>query len=209
MRSLFSKTVTRASELLRCGQARGARSDHSHAFTSASLRRLRLNPAFRERVIDDGALDHLDRDRRFIDSEHARGLARSGADPPGELGKIVGGMQHAHRRAPPVAIDQIVPVGNDVVERTAGVAERHAAIHAASALFTQLFFRKILIDFKPIIDPLGHWPARSQFPRVIHEAGRLTHVAPAQAASARRLRERERADLGYRLARCDPLPALA
>ena len=32
------------------------------------------------------------------------------------------------------AIDEIVPVRNDVVHRAAGVAERHAAIHAARAL---------------------------------------------------------------------------
>ena len=33
-----------------------------------------------------------------------------------------------------LAIDQVVPVRNDVVDRAAGLAERNAAVHAARAL---------------------------------------------------------------------------
>ena len=62
------------------------------------------------------------------------GFARRRTDASGELREVVGGVQTADRFLPAAAIDQIVPVGNDVGERAAGVAERHAAIHAARAL---------------------------------------------------------------------------
>ena len=84
----------------------------------------------------------LDRYRRLIDPQHARCLARSGTDAAGELRKIIGGVQDADGLVPAAAKDQIVPIRNHVVERAAGVAERHAAIHAARALGLDLFERE-------------------------------------------------------------------
>ena len=53
---------------------------------------------------------------------------------PVNSGKLLVACSCADRVFPAVAIDEIIPVRNDVVHRTAGVAERHAAIHAARAL---------------------------------------------------------------------------
>ena len=47
-------------------------------------------------------------------------------------------MQLLDRVAPLAAVDEIVPVGDQVAQRAALVAERHAAVHAAGALTPQL-----------------------------------------------------------------------
>src|SRR5687768_9501158 len=121
-------------QLLRGSHSCWTGSDHSHALSSAFQRRLRLDPAHLPRVVDDAALDYFNGDRRLIDPEHARGLTRRWTDAPGELRKVVGGVQHADGILPAVAVNQIVPVGNDVVQRTAGMTEGNAAVHAAGTL---------------------------------------------------------------------------
>lgn len=40
-------------------------------------------------MTDDGALDELDGDGRLMDAEDAGGFAGSGADAPGEFGKLL------------------------------------------------------------------------------------------------------------------------
>ena len=64
-------------------------------------------------------LDRLDRDRVAVDSQDASRLARGRADAPRELREVVGGVKLAKRLLPAVAVDQVVPVGNDVVDRAA------------------------------------------------------------------------------------------
>ena len=93
------------------------------------------DPALVPRAVDDRVLDLLDRDRvALVDLEHARGLARRRAQAAGELGEVVRRVQLADRVVPAVAVDEVVPVGDQVAERAAVVAERHAALHAARAL---------------------------------------------------------------------------
>ena len=75
----------------------------------------------------------------------------AGTDAAGELGKIVGRMQAIDRLAPASAINQIVPVGNDVAERAALVAEGDAAIHAARALRAQLVLGHLEIVLAPVL----------------------------------------------------------
>ena len=72
-----------------------------------------------------------------VDAEHARSLARRGAQASGEFGKVVRRVQPIDRRAPPIAIHEIVPVGNQVAERAALMTERNAAVHAARRLILQ------------------------------------------------------------------------
>ena len=69
-----------------------------------------------------------------VDAEHAGRLARRRAQPAGELGEVVGGVQPLDGLVPVVAVDQVVPVGDEVAERAAVVAERDAAVHAARRL---------------------------------------------------------------------------
>ena len=154
---------------------RRAGSDDRDLLLCARFRNFRTNPSFLERMIDDGALDHFNRDRRLIDAEHACRLARGRADAAGELGEVVGGMQHAYRGPPPVAIDQIIPVRNDVVQRAAGVAEGHAAIHAARTLCAHFFQGKILIDLQPVVNAFFDGSARGELAGVFQKTSCFTH----------------------------------
>ena len=146
MRSSRSNTVTVWPALLSCAaQASPAGPEPTTAtFLPVRLtRRLGDDPPLLEALVDDRALDALDRDRRLADAEHARALARRRADPPGELGEVVGLVQARQRLAPLPAVDEVVPLGDEVVDRAARgparqhrprVAEGDAAIHAARPL---------------------------------------------------------------------------
>src|SRR5260221_396998 len=94
-----------------------------------------------------------------------------------ELGKIVGRMQNLERGAPLVPIDQSVPVGNDVVHRAAGLAERYAAIHAARALPSRLVVlereNEFAIPAHALLDGERDFRDSLQF----HEAGDFAHVS--------------------------------
>src|SRR4029077_13289970 len=74
-----------------------------------------------------------------------------GADAAGEFRKIVGRVQCHQRLAPLVAIDQIVPVRDQIVDRAALMTERDAAIHAARRLGTQYWLRKGFDKLLPVL----------------------------------------------------------
>src|SRR5256886_6397301 len=99
----------------------------------------------------------------FADAEHARSLARRRANAAGPLGEVVGLVQPRQRLAPLPAVDQIVPLGDEVVDRTAGraafeqlagVAERNAAIHATRALLAQRLLGQVVVKLPPVADAL-------------------------------------------------------
>ena len=173
--------VARAIQLLRGGEARRARTDDGNSLPGARLGRFRLDPAFFPCAVDDGFFDQFDRDGRFVDPQDARRFAWRGANAPGKLRKIISGMEDADRILPAVAIDEIVPVRNDVVDRAARVAERNAAIHAARALHAHFFFRERLVDLEIIVNALRDRTPRRHFTRVFLEAGDLTHESPGLA----------------------------
>jgi hypothetical protein len=177
--------VTNSAKLLRSRQSCWSRTYNGHFFPAAMPRQLRLNPAFGEPALNDTLFDLLDRHRRLIDAQHASRFAWRGTNPPGEFRKIIGGVQLPNGIFPAAAINQIVPVGDDVIDRTSCVTERDAAIHTARALVAQLRLRKILIDFEPIVHAFCDWPARGEFTAVFHEAGGLTHAAPVQVPHLR------------------------
>src|SRR5262249_42165952 len=112
--------------------------DHGGRHPGLDGRRARHDPALVPGAVDDRDLDLLDRDRvALADLQHARRLAGRGAEPAGELREVVGRGQLGGRLAPAVAVDEVVPVGDQVPERAAVVAERDAALHAARALLAQ------------------------------------------------------------------------
>src|SRR5437660_177446 len=111
-------------------EPRGPGADDGHLLAGAKGRRARGDPALVEGPLDDRKLDRLDRDRVVVDLEHARALARRGAQPARPLGEVVRRVQAVDRLAPVVLVHEVVPVGDDVAERTTLVAERDAAVHA-------------------------------------------------------------------------------
>src|ERR1700760_2852745 len=137
-----------------------------------------MNPAFLPRPFHDALLDHLDRDRRLIDTQHARRFTRRWTNPSREFRKIVRRMQTPDRALPAIVVRQVVPVGNQVVHRASGVAEGHPAIHAARALVTLLLDRKRLVNFEPVLHPFFHFAARWLLALDFEKSGDLTHVSP-------------------------------
>src|SRR5262249_47588409 len=121
-------------QLLRAREARRPRSDDGDLLAGLFGVDLRLDPAFFPALVDNGAFDRLDGDGRLDDVDRAARLAGCGADAAGELREIVGRVEVAERLHPVAPVDEVVPVGDLVVHRTAGVAIRHPAIHAARRL---------------------------------------------------------------------------
>jgi hypothetical protein len=66
-------------------------------------------------------------------------------------------METSDRFLPSASIHKVIPVGDDIVYRAAGVTKRDATVHAARSLFLLLLFRKPAVNFKPIIDPFRDW----------------------------------------------------
>src|SRR6516164_6269522 len=119
-------------QLLRTRKPRRTRAYDRDAFAAALRRQSRLDPAFPPAAVDNRAFDRLYGDRIVVNIERARRLARRRANASGELRKIVGRVQGFQRRPPLIAIDEVVPIRDQVVDRATFMAERNAAIHAAS-----------------------------------------------------------------------------
>src|SRR6185436_13579814 len=109
--------------------------------------------------------------------EHACRLAGRRAQPPGELGEVVRAVQLLDRLGPPVTVDEVVPVGDQVAERAAVMAERHAALHAARALRLELDERERLDELAVVADALPRVALRRVVAVVLEEAAQLPHYA--------------------------------
>ena len=171
--------VAGARELLRGGEAGGAGADDGDRLAGQAPGRLRLHPAVAERLVDDRDLDLLDRHGGLVDAEHARRLARRRAEPPRELGEVVRGVQALDRRAALAAPHEVVPLGDQVAERAALVAERDAAVHAATGLAAQLGGVALLVDLFPVHDAHRHGPPLGQLALGdLQKALRVSHPSP-------------------------------
>src|ERR1017187_1272978 len=171
-------------ELRGGGQAGGAGADHRDFLARAHLGRLGQHPALLPTALDDRELDVLDRDGRAVNAEHARALAWRRTYAAGELRKIIRLVQTLERLAPEPAVDEIVPLRDQVVdgaagghaaEQLAGVAERHAAIHAARALVPELLLFHVVVKLVPVTHALGRSPVHGQLPQIIDKASWFSH----------------------------------
>ena len=123
-------------ELRRSGETRRARAYNSNSFTTARQWRLSNNPAIFEAFVDDGVFDIFDSDRWLSRAKHARTFAGSRTHAAGKFREVIGLVQALERLFPSAVINEVVPLGNQIVNRAAvfGLTERHAAVHAARAL---------------------------------------------------------------------------
>ena len=99
----------------------------------------------------------------------------AGTQTAGELREIVRRVQPLDRRLPAIAVDEIVPVGNQIAQRASLMAERDAAVHAPRALLPQLLLRIRQIHFVPVLQPLGHRTGRRLLAMNFDEACWFTH----------------------------------
>src|SRR5689334_5392253 len=147
-------------------------------------RALRADPAFLPSFVGDRVLDRLDADRVVVDAQHARLFARRWADAAGELGEVVGRVQDFDRVLPVLAVNEVVPVGNDVVDRAARHAERDAAVHAACALLAGGVVRQAQVELTVVLlARLGGF-VRFLEPLVLEEPGDLSHYAATRCLAA-------------------------
>src|SRR5262249_11570171 len=101
----------------------------------------------------------------------------------------VGRVQPIDRLAPVVAIHQVVPVGNDVSQWTAGVAERDAAVHAAGALLLERLDGQYLQKLVVVLQAISHRLFANLLAIVLHESAPITHgpPRPRRPSGSRRL----------------------
>src|SRR6478752_1268031 len=145
-----------ARELLGARKAGRPGADHRDAPPRRRGGGQRHDPALGPGPVDDRELDLLDRDRvAFVDLQHARRLAGCGAQPPRELGEVVRAVQLLARLGPAVAVDEVVPVRDQVADRAAVVTERHAALHAAGSLRAQVCERQRADELADVADALA------------------------------------------------------
>src|SRR6185437_7404725 len=181
-----------ACELLRAGEARGARADDGDLLVGPVRGDLRLQPAVVPGAIDNGAFDGFDRDRIVVDVERAGGLAWRRTDAPRELGEIVGRMQVARGLFPVALIHEVVEVRDLVVDRTTGRARRDragavaigdAAVHATRGLVARLFLRERHDEFVEMLHALGDRRVLPVVALDFQKTCDLTHSKPDAPAS--------------------------
>ena len=169
--------MPRARQLLRAGHARRARTDHGDRFAGLLGRHLRCHPAFFPPAINDRAFDRLDRHRLVDDVQCAGRLAWGGADAAGEFGEVVGGMEHRQRPLPIRFVNEVVPVRDQVVHRTAVVTIGNAAIHAARGLPRQRAFIRLDDEFAVVLQPLLRIEIIPLTAVQLEKSGILAHVS--------------------------------
>ena len=148
---------------------------HGHTPPGSALRRPGFHPAFIERAVDDRHLDRLDRHGIVVDAEHAGAFARRRTQSSRELREVVRRVEPVDGGLPAIAVDEIVPVGNQVAQWTPLVAERDAAVHAARRLILEARLRVGQIGFVPVVDALADGAHRRLLARDLDEPGDLTH----------------------------------
>ena len=157
-----SDGVTCTCELLRARQACWARTNHRNGFTGFVSGRLGHNPAFGPSFVNNCMLDGFDPNGIIIDVQCASRFARRGTNTPGKFWKIVSRVKHIQSTTPILAKYEVVPVGDDVVNRAAVITKRYAAIHAARRLFAGLLIREMQNEFTPMFEA-----ARRRFRRLL------------------------------------------
>jgi hypothetical protein len=124
----------------------GTGADDGHFLAGALAGRGGADPARFPALFGDGILNVFDGHGRTGDAQHAGSLAGGRANPTGEFREVVGFMEAIQGFLPQPPIDQVVPLGDQVVDgATAGhaadgharVAEGGAAVHAAGSLGLQ------------------------------------------------------------------------
>ena len=146
-------------------------------FARAHLRRRGLcyHPSLLEGTVDDRKFYLFDGDGLVVDGEYAGGLAGGGAEHARELGEVVGLVQAVDGLLPVLAVDEVVPVGDQVPQRTSRVAEGHAAIHATRRLATQLIIRHRLVDVTVVLEALLDGSLRGGLAPDLEEAPGIPH----------------------------------
>ena len=163
-------------QLLRRCQARRARTNHRHFFTCFLSSGLRHNPTILPSFFCNKSLDGLNTHRVAIYIQSASRFARRRTNAPRKLRKIIGGMQCIQRLLIIAFVNQIIPIRNDVVNRTACCTKRRTAIHATRSLHCCLFICHWNDKFFVVFEALCHCAIFVFLTIKLHEACNFTHT---------------------------------
>src|SRR3990172_2335524 len=140
-----SYPVTRFIELRCAGKPSRPRTHNSYLLSRSFCGRLWNYPSLFKALVNNGAFNVFNRNRRLVNSENTCCLTWCRADPACELREIVSLVQTIERFSPETAVDQVVPFRNKIVDWAAGghtakydsgVAEGYTTVHTASTLST-------------------------------------------------------------------------
>src|SRR5215213_1467926 len=164
-------------ELLRSREPRGPAPDDRDLPPRPLLRRCRPgdDPSLLEGPVDDGELYLFYGHGFVVDGEDAGGLAWSRAEHPRELGEVVGLVQAVYGLLPVLAVDEVVPVGDQISQRTASVAEGHTAVHAARGLPPELLVGHRPVDVAVVLDALLDGPLGGRLAPYFEESFGISH----------------------------------
>ena len=168
-----------AAKLLGRRHAGGTRADDGDLLAGLLLRRIGTDITGLIGLVGQCLFNRLDRDRDVLEVQRAGFLAGRRADAAGEFRKIVGRVQVADRRVPVAIVDEIVPVRDLVVDRTArrAVAEGNAAIHAARGLLLDFRLRHRQREFAKMPDTIGCRLVLVHLPVDLEKTCYLAHVS--------------------------------
>ena len=165
-------------ELLCRGESRGPGAHYGDALARAVAGRLGDDPSLVPATVGDGLLDVLDGHRVLVDVQDARGLAGRGAYPPGELGEVVRRVEYVERSLPLAAIDQVVPLGDQIAQRAALVTEGHGAVHAPGPLAPGFLLSPVVVELGVVLHPVDGRALGRGHAGQLDEPRGLTHRRP-------------------------------
>src|SRR5690606_7484974 len=146
--------VAGPAKLLRSGHSGRPRANDGDAVAGLHGSGNRVHVAQIPSLVADRLLNRLDGNGHIFEVKRASLFARSRADAARPFGEIVSRVEVADRFFPITLIDQIIPVGDLVVNRTTRrpMAEGYAAIHAARGLLGNFLIRHRQHEFAEMPD---------------------------------------------------------
>ena len=163
-------------ELIGCCKSRRSGTDDGDLFAGTYLWRFRIGITMLVCIFDDSVLVFLGSDSLSIMSAGTCCLAKCRADTACKLREVVGLFQTLICLLPVACIDQIIPLRNEVVQRTSArhthdrhsrLAKRHSTGHASAALYALFFQRKRGMKFMEVFNSFFRLDRRTCFSFVI------------------------------------------
>ena len=178
--------MSAAVELIGGGKSRGTRSDDRDLLSCSLFGRLRCSPALLIGCFDDVIFIGADGDRIAVSAAGTRLFTQGGTHARGELGKAVGHFQTVVRLLPRAETDKVVPLGDQIVQRTARdhaadrqacLTERYAAVHATLALMLAIRFTDRGVELVIVFDTFFHGICRIILSFIFHKSVGISHTA--------------------------------
>ena len=174
-----------AVELIGRRQSRGAGTDDGNFLSGANLGNPGLDQTAVKGVFNDGQLVVVAGHRVAVQVTGASLFTGRGANSASELRKVIGDAQTVIGLLPVALVDQVVPFGDQVVQRTAGhripehharLTEGHAAVHAPGGLLLLLLPGQQGLKLVPVANPLLRGDHMAILTLIFHKSSGFSHL---------------------------------